>query len=65
MFGWIDDLVITGGALLGVAQGFARDSSIAFAGILKFLKWALWILGSIVILLVALLGGLIYKLVAS
>lgn len=65
VFGWIDDLVFTGGSILGVMQGFAQDSNAAFAGILKFFKWTLWLLGGIAVLLIALLGGLVYKLVAS
>lgn len=63
--GWIDDLVITGGSLLGVAQSFAKESSQFLARILVFFKWTLWLLGGIVVLLFALLGGLIYTVVAS
>ena len=65
VFGWVDDLVFTGGSILCVMQGFAQDSNAAFAGILKFFKWTLWLLGGIAVLLIALLGGLVYKLVAS
>ena len=63
--GWIDDLVITGGSLLGLVQSFAKESSQFLARILGFLKWTLWLLGGIVVLLIALLGGLIYTVATS
>ncbi|WP_373708314.1 YkvA family protein [Kaistella sp.] len=60
--GWIDDLVITGGSLLGVAQAFARDTSVYLAKIIGIFKWGLWILGGILIAILALLGVTIYGL---
>jgi uncharacterized membrane protein YkvA (DUF1232 family) len=60
--GWIDDLVVTGGALLNLAQSFVKDTNKSLATIIGMFKWALWILGGILILLVALLGVTIYNL---
>ena len=60
--GWIDDLVITGGSLLGVAQAFAKDTSVYLAKIIGIFKWSLWILGGILIAILALLGVTIYGL---
>lgn len=60
--GWTDDLVITGGALLNLAQAFVKDTNKSLATIIGMFKWALWILGGILILLVALLGVTIYNL---
>ncbi|MEC5157796.1 YkvA family protein [Chryseobacterium sp. MP_3.2] len=36
--GWMDDLVITGGSLLGVAQAFTKDTSMHLAKILGIFK---------------------------
>lgn len=60
--GWIDDLVITGGSLLHLGQAFAKDTSKSLATIIGFVKWGLWILGGILVALVALLGVTIYNL---
>ena len=60
--GWMDDLVITGGALMGLAQAFVKDSSESLAKILGFFKWFLWIFGGILVVLLALLGVTIYNL---
>ena len=59
--GWIDDLVITGGTLLNLAQAFARDTSASLAKLLGLVKWLLWI---VVGLVLALLGVTIYSLFA-
>ena len=60
--GWMDDLVITGGSLLGVAQAFTKDTSMHLAKILGIFKWAIWILGGILVAILALLGVTIYGL---
>lgn len=60
--GWIDDLVITGGSLIGVIQAFTKDTNENFAKILGILKWTLWILGGILIVLIAILGITTYSL---
>lgn len=60
--GWVDDLVVTGGSLLGLAQAFVKDTNAFLAKFLGLLKWALWLLGGIIILLISLLGVTIYSL---
>jgi hypothetical protein len=65
VLGWVDDLVITGGAILNVAQSFANDSNRFFAQLLGAIKWVVWILGGILIAILALLGTAIYAIFAS
>lgn len=60
--GWTDDLVITGGALLNLAQAFVKDTNKSLAQIIGIFKWALWILGGILIAVLAILGISIYNL---
>ncbi len=60
--GWIDDLVVTGGSLLGVAQAFAKDTSDSLAKMIGVLKWALWLLGGIFVGIIALLGVAVYSM---
>ena len=60
--GWTDDLVITGGALLNLAQAFVKDTNKNLATIIGMFKWALWILGGILIAVLAILGISIYNL---
>ncbi len=60
--GWADDLVVVGGSLLGLAQAFVADTNAFFAKFLGLVKWALWLLGGITILLFSLLGVTIYSL---
>jgi hypothetical protein len=62
--GWVDDLVITGGTLLNLAQAFTKDTSIVLSNIFKISKWILWILG-VLILLSLLIGINIYELIKS
>ena len=57
--GWIDDIVITGGALLNLAEKYAKDMNTSLAMIIKLMKWAVLILGGILILLILLLGATI------
>lgn len=61
--GWMDDLVILGGAYLGLAQAFAKDMSGTLASILGVAKWLVWILGGIMVAVLAILGISIYNLV--
>lgn len=61
--GWTDDLVITGGALLNLAQAFVKDTNKSLAQIIGMFKWAVWILGGILIAVLAILGISIYNLV--
>ena len=63
--GWFDDLVITGGSLLHLGQAFAKDSNESFAKIIGLLKWIVWGVGGVIVLLMALLGVTIYNLVVS
>jgi len=60
--GWVDDLVITGTGVLNFIQAEAGKTSETLAGILGVAKWILIVLGVIAILLIALIGGLVYKL---
>lgn len=60
--GQLDDLVITGGSLLNLAQAYVSDSSKTMASIIGMFKWILLILGGILIVLVGLFGLAIYKI---
>lgn len=60
--GWLDDLVLTGGSLLHVAQAFTKDTNKNFAKLIGIFKWSLWIIGGILVTMLALLGVTIYGL---
>lgn len=60
--GWVDDLVITGTGVLNFVQAKVGETSETLASILGIFKWILIVLGVIAILLIALIGGLIYKM---
>lgn len=60
--GWTDDLVIVGGSLLNLAQAFVKDTNQNLAKIIGFFKWALWLLGGILVAVLAILGISIYNL---
>lgn len=60
--GWIDDVVVVGGSLLNLAQAFVKDTNKSLATIIGMFKWALWILGGILIAVLAILGISIYNL---
>lgn len=60
--GWVDDLVITGTGFLNFIQAEVGKANQTLAGILGMFKWILIILGVIAILLIALIGGLIFKI---
>lgn len=62
--GWIDDLVITGGGLLNLAQAYTQDTSRSLAKIIGLAKWLILILGGILIIILALFGIVVYKLLA-
>ena len=57
VIGWVDDFFITATTVLNAIQAFTEQNSAYVASIAKSLKWMLFILGVIVILLVALLGA--------
>lgn len=60
--GWIDDIVITGGGLLNLAQAYTQDTNKSLAKIIGLAKWLILILGGILIVILGLLGVAIYKL---
>ncbi|MCQ2323732.1 MAG: DUF1232 domain-containing protein [Paludibacteraceae bacterium] len=60
--GWVDDLIITGTGVLNFIQAEVGKSSQTLSSILGMFKWIVLILGVIAILLVALIGGLIFKM---
>lgn len=60
--GWVDDLVITGSGVLNFIQAKVGEGSEMLASIVGIFKWILIVLGVIAILLIALIGGLIYKM---
>ncbi|MDO3425868.1 DUF1232 domain-containing protein [Chryseobacterium sp. APV1] len=60
--GWIDDLIITGGSLIGLIQAYTEDTNKNLAKIFGILKWSLWLLGGILIVLIAILGITTYNL---
>ncbi len=62
--GWVDDLVIAGSGVMNFVQAEVGRFSSTLAGILGTFKWILIVLGVIAILLIALLGGVIYKIFA-
>lgn len=63
--GWIDDLVFTGTGVLNFIQKEVEKTSQTLASILGVFKGILFILGIIVILLIALIGGLVFKIFAN
>lgn len=60
--GWVDDLVITGSALLNLVDSYAAKYSILLSSILKILKWGIIILGGILIALILLIGVTIFSI---
>ena len=62
--GWVDDLVVTGSGVLNFVQAEAGKASETLASILGTFKWILIVLGVIAILLIALIGGLFFKMFA-
>ncbi len=61
--GWIDDLVITGTTVLNFVQQEVGKTSQTLASLLGLVKWAIFGIGIIVVLLIALLGVGIYNAV--
>lgn len=62
--GWIDDFFITATASLNLIQKSCQDSAQWLSAIAKGLKWLTIVVGIIAILLVALLGAAIVKLLS-
>ena len=63
--GWFEDaLLLIVGGLNGVQNGLL-DANSSLRGIVKFLKWGLFIVGGIGILIVVLLVVLVFKLAAN
>ena len=60
--GWVDDLVIAGSGVLNFVQAKVGEANEMLASIVGIFKWILIVLGVIAILLIALIGGLIYKM---
>ncbi len=60
--GWVDDLVITDTGVLNFVQAKVGEANEMLASIVGIFKWILIVLGVIAILLIALIGGLIYKM---
>lgn len=54
--GWADDLLAIVGGGLNLLQATVARSSETLAGILKFIKWAVIILGGILVAIIALVG---------
>lgn len=65
VLGWVDDAVITGGAMLHIAQYYTNESYPILSKILKLVKWAVIIIGGIMLILIVLLGAVVYKLFMS
>jgi len=61
--GWLDDalIAVTGG--LNLIQSYLQENNALLAGIVKFLKWGLLLLGILIIGILALTGALIYSAV--
>lgn len=60
--GWIDDIVIAGTGVLNFVQAEVGKVSQTLSSILGMFKWIVLILGIIAILLIALIGGLVFKM---
>ena len=60
--GWVDDLVIAGSGVLNFIQAKVAEGGEMLRTIVGVVKWILIVLGVIAILLIALIGGLIYKM---
>lgn len=54
--GWADDLLAAVGGGLNLIQATVARSSETLAGILKFIKWIVIILGGILVAIIALVG---------
>ncbi len=60
--GWADDLLAVVGGGLNLIQATVAQTNQTLAGILKFIKWTVIVLGGILVAVVALLGVTAYKL---
>jgi len=61
--GWLDDALIAVTGSLNLIQSYLQESNALLAGIVKFLKWGLLLLGILIIGILALTGALIYSAV--
>ncbi|OYQ38100.1 hypothetical protein CHU92_06625 [Flavobacterium cyanobacteriorum] len=59
--GWIDDFFVVTAALLNLLEHFTGTTQLTLRSVLKALKWAVVILGIIVILLLFILGAMIVR----
>lgn len=60
--GWADDALAVIGGGLNLIQATVAQSSQTLAGILKFIKWGVVILGGILVAIIALLGVAAYNI---
>ncbi|GHV66106.1 hypothetical protein FACS1894199_08810 [Bacteroidia bacterium] len=62
VIGWIDDFFVVAVGGLNLIQAECQQANVHLAAIVKTIKWAVLILGVIMVLLIILLGSLIVKL---
>lgn len=60
--GWADDILAVVGGSLNLLQATVAQTSQTLAGILKFIKWIVIILGSILVGIIAILGVTAYHI---
>ena len=60
--GWADDALAIIGGGLNLIQATVAQNSQTLAGILKFIKWGVIILGGILVAIIALLGVAAYNI---
>lgn len=60
--GWADDLLAVVGGGLNLIQANLAQTNQTLAGILKFVKWTVIILGGILVAIVAILGVAAYNI---
>lgn len=61
--GHLEDFLVVATGSLQVLQGYAGETSKSLASIVKMLKWAIIILGAILVLIILILGTLIIKII--
>lgn len=62
VLGWADDALAVVGGGLNLIQATIAQSSQTLAGILKFVKWGVIILGGLLVAVIALIGVAAYNL---
>ena len=60
--GWADDLLAVIGGGLNLIQASVGQTNVTLAGIIKFFKWTVIILGGILVAILALFGVALYNL---